>query len=102
MPKEKCCSNIPEAVGGDEDGEEAVHPVDRRLLGLCDLDDDEADEADVGEGCVDCSVQGNPPLLAEPWGGGRLLALRGEQARVEERVEEEKQVTWHLREELGS
>ena len=32
--------------------------------------DDERDEEDVGEGGVDASVQGNPPLLAEP---GRVV-----------------------------
>ena len=32
--------------------------------------DDEGDEEDVGEGGVDPSVQGNPPLLAEP---GRVV-----------------------------
>ena len=58
--------DVPEAVGGDEDGEEPVDPVDVGDGGLCDVAEDEADEADVGEGGIEGPVQRHLPLLAEP------------------------------------
>ena len=75
VPEEEGSPNVPETVRGDEDGEEPVHPVDVRILWLSDLDDDETDEADVGERCVDGPVEGNPPLLAKPGSRGSLVTL---------------------------
>ena len=98
-PQEESCPNIPEAVGRDEDGEEPVHPVDVGDGGLVHVAEDQRDEDAVGEGRVDCSVEGNPPLLAEPGGNG-VAALAGEDAGVEEGVEEEKEVARDLLEDM--
>ena len=100
MPEKERSPDVSETVRGDEDGKQPVDPVDVGILRLGDLDDDEADEADVGEGGVDGPVEGHPPLLAEPGGGGRLVALGGEEARIEERVEEEQEVAGHLHNEI--
>jgi hypothetical protein len=45
--------------------------------------------------CVDCSVEGHPPFFTEPGYGGSL-ACTGVHTRVEERVQEEQQVTGYL------
>ena len=100
VPEKERSPDVSETVRGDEDGKQPVDPVDVGILRLGDLDDDEADEADVGEGGVDGPVEGHPPLLAEPGGGGRLVALGGEEARIEERVEEEQEVAGHLQNEI--
>ena len=57
-------------VRGDENSKHSINEVDDGLLGFSHSVDDEGDEEDVGEGGVDASVQGNPPLLAEP---GRVV-----------------------------
>ena len=69
-PQEEGRSKVPEAVRGDEDAQQCVDDVDGGGGWLCDAGEDEGDEEDVGEGGVDPSVQGNPPLLAEP---GRVV-----------------------------
>ena len=69
-PQEEGGSQVPEAVRGDEDAQQCVDDVDGGGGWLCDAGEDEGDEEDVGEGGVDPSVQGNPPLLAEP---GRVV-----------------------------
>ena len=81
---------------GDEDGQESVDPVDVGDGGLRDVAEDEADEADVGEGSVESSVKGNFPFFAEPGGGKVLVAFRWEETGVEERVEEEEQIAGNL------
>ena len=47
MPEKERSPDVSETVRGDEDGEQPVDPVDVGILRLGDLDDDEADEADV-------------------------------------------------------
>ena len=69
-PQEEGGSQVPEAVRGDEDSQQCVDDVDGGGGRLRDAGEDERDEEDVGEGGVDASVQGNPPLLAEP---GRVV-----------------------------
>ena len=69
-PQEEGGSQVPEAVRGDEDAQQCVDDVDGGGGWLRDAGEDEGDEEDVGEGGVDPSVQGNPPLLAEP---GRVV-----------------------------
>ena len=69
-PQEEGGSQVPEAVRGDEDAQQCVDDVDGGGGRLRDAGEDERDEEDVGEGGVDASVQGNPPLLAEP---GRVV-----------------------------
>ena len=95
-PEEKGSPDVSEAVGGDEDGQEAVDPVDVGDGGLGDVAEDEADEADVGEGGVESPVEGNLPLFAEPGGGEVLVTLRREKTGVEEWIEEEKEIAGNL------
>ena len=95
-PQEEGSPNIPKTVGGDEDGQKPVDPVDVWDGRFGDVAEDEADEADVGEGGVEGPVEGNLPLLAEPGGGEVLVALRWEKTGVEEWIEEEKQIAGNL------